>query len=457
MFEAMKRILGFSGKRSLDAASTGRRFEGAGRIHNVNSEIFNGAHSIRARSRHAAMNNPWVSAGVSALVGSVVGSGITPTPRHPAPAIRDALTKAWVRWTDEADIGGRMSLEGLQALVARGIAVDGEAFVRMRVMPEGLRLEMIPPEQVPTDHHVNLANGGMIRAGVEIDVDGRVAAYHIRPTSLTDPLAVLAVNPVRIPASEVCHVYEILSPGQIRGIPRLSTVLLRSLDLDGYEDAVLMKARISNLLTGFITDQDDGAGGTEIISTTMEPGAMVKLPPGADVTFSTPPDAGSNYSDFVRNHLRAISSGLGVTYEQVSADFSSTNYSSSRAAMVEHRRKVEQLQYGVMIYQFLRPVWRRWLNVAVLMGDVPSSALDEPDADFMTAKFEHADPKAAVESEVAELEAGLKSRTQSAAERGIRIEDLDAQIAADRVREKSLGLTFASKPVQPQTPNTPHL
>jgi capsid protein len=40
--------------------------------------------------------------------------------------------------------------------------------------------------------------------------------------------------------------------------------------------------------------------------------------------------------------------------------------------------------------------------------------------------------------------AGLKSRTQALAERGYDAEQVDAEIAADKAREKALGLSFGS-------------
>lgn len=289
---------------------------------------------------------------------------------------------------------------------------------------------------------------------MEFDADGRVVAFHVYRSAPSDPLQLLSLEPIRIAASEMLHIFEPLVPGQVRGLSRIAAVMLRALDLDGYEDAALLRMRISNLLTGFVSDPDDAAGDSELVPAEMLPGAVVRLPPGAEVTFSDPPDAGASYADYVRSHLRALASGLGTTYEQISADFSSTNYSSARAAQVEHRRKVEQFQHSVLAFQFLRPVWSRFVTVVVLMGEVPAAALDEPGADWLPPKFEHADPKTAVETEVAELDAGLRSRSQSAAERGIRIEDLDAQIAADRAREKQLGLTFGAKAPAQTAPAT---
>lgn len=444
-------------KRSLEAASIGRRFDGAGRISNLNADLFAGANTIRQRSQHMARNNPWVAAGLDARVASTVGTGIVPTPRHPDPAISDVLSRTWLRDTDSLDITGRSDFYGFQFRVVRCVNEAGEAFVHMRVLPEGLRFDLIDPAMVPLDLHRNLPNGGMIRAGIETDADGRVVAIHVYKTHPSDPLQVLSLEPVRIDAADILHIFEPLVPGQTRGLSRISAVMLRALDLDGYEDATLLRAKIANLLTGFVRDTDGTAAGLAGAGTqsgsrldlSLEPGSMVNLPPGADVSFSDPPDPSATYADYVRNHLRALASGLGCTYEQISSDFSSTNYSSARAALIEHRRKIEAFQYHVLVHQFLRPVWARWVTVGVLRGDLPAAALDEPGADWLPPAFAQADAKAAVEAEILEIENGLKSRSAAAAERGIRVEDLDAQIAADRQREKALSLSFGDKPPAP--------
>ncbi|MDP3960027.1 MAG: phage portal protein, partial [Pseudorhodobacter sp.] len=45
-------------------------------------------------------------------------------------------------------------------------------------------------------------------------------------------------------------------------------------------------------------------------------------------------------------------------------------------------------------------------------------------------------------AEIAQIEAGLKSRTQAIAERGYGAEQVDREIAADRKREVALSLDF---------------
>jgi len=58
---------------------------------------------------------------------------------------------------------------------------------------------------------------------------------------------------VRVPADEIAHVFLALRPGQVRGVPELSTVLLRLKSLDNFDDAVLFRQEVSNLFAGFIT------------------------------------------------------------------------------------------------------------------------------------------------------------------------------------------------------------
>lgn len=54
------------------------------------------------------------------------------------------------------------------------------------------------------------------------------------------------------------------------------------------------------------------------------------------------------------------------------------------------------------------------------------------------------DPTKDARAEIEQIEAGLKSRSQALAERGYDAEQVDAEIAADKEREKVLGLSFGS-------------
>jgi capsid protein len=100
-----------------------------------------------------------------------------------------------------------------------------------------------------------------------------------------------------------------------------------------------------------------------------------------------------------------------------------------------------------MVYQLCRPVYARWLDLAVLSGalSLPGYEAERPRmlaADWLPTKWDWVDPLKDANAEIAQIEAGLKSRTQAIAERGYDAEQVDREIAAERERERALGLDF---------------
>jgi lambda family phage portal protein len=460
MWPAIRRALGLDRRRAFDAAGGGRRWEGAKTVESLNAAIMAGATVAARRAGYYARNNPWVAASVQGLVANAVGTGIKPRSMHPDASVRDALHGLWRRWTDRADGAGLTDFYGLQALALRAMVESGESFARLRFADAGdglppLTIDLMDREQVPSDLHREIGAGVRIRAGIEFDGAGRRIAYHCYRHRPGDALAPMALDMVRVPAADIVHLFQVLAPGQLRGITWLAPILLRLHELDQYEDAALVKAKVAALFTGFIRDPDgtvaglnNGSAVNGVLQVGMEPGSLIPLPPGADIQFSDPADPG-DYGAYVKNHIRAIASGLGLPYELVSGDLEGVTYSSIRAGLVEFRRRIEQLQHTVLVYQFCRPVWERFVRMAVLSGALPARDFERDPAPYLAAewlppKWDWVDPLKDARAEIEQIRAGLKSRSQSIAERGYDVEEVDSAIAADRAREARLGLTFDS-------------
>jgi lambda family phage portal protein len=458
MWPAIRRVLGLDRRRAFDAAGGGRRWEGVKSVESLNAAILAGATVAARRAGYYARNNPWVAAAVQALIANAIGTGIKPRSAHPDSTVRGALHRLWARWTDRADANGLTDFYGLQALALRAMVESGESFARLRTTDSGgglppLQIELLDREQVPSDMHREIGNGARIRAGIEFDAAGRRIAYHCYRNRPGDALAPMALDTVRVPASDLAHLFQVLAPGQLRGITWLAPVLLRLHELDQYEDAALVKAKVAALFTGFIRDPDGTVAGLNgggpvngVLQVGMEPGSLIPLPPGADIQFSDPADPG-DYGAYVKNHIRAIASGLGLPYELISGDLEGVTYSSIRAGLVEFRRRIEQLQHTVIVFQFCRPVWERFVRLAVLSGALPVRDFDRDPApylacDWLPPKWDWVDPAKDARAEIEQIRADLKSRSQSIAERGYDIEEVDAAIAADRAREARLGLSF---------------
>jgi lambda family phage portal protein len=145
--------------------------------------------------------------------------------------------------------------------------------------------------------------------------------------------------------------------------------------------------------------------------------------------------------------LLQISAALGIPYPYLANDMVKGNFSNSRLALIEFRRRVSAWQHSVMVYQLCRPVYARWMDAAVLSGgltlpDYEANRVRLLTADWLPTKWDWVDPLKDANAEIAQIEAGLKSRTQAIAERGYDAEQVDREIAAERERERLLGLDF---------------
>ncbi|MEC5321759.1 phage portal protein [Aurantimonas sp. A3-2-R12] len=421
--------------RRFDGAAGGRRGWGMGNFGAINPEVAAAGASLRGRARYLAANNPLLSNAVANWTGALVGPGIVPTSQHPDASARRVLAKLFNTWAEVADADARTTFWGLQADVARGLVVDGEAFVQF-LDSDGVRLRLIPPELVDESMTRELGNGGVIVQGVEFDTDGRRVAYHVLPSRPHDQFATYA-PPVRIDASEILHIMRPLAAGQVRGVSWLTPVILPASELDQLTDALLMGVKIAAMHAGFLVDQNgtgeayDGTGEGGILETGLEPGTLKRLPTGVDVKFSTPQQA-QQTTEFVKAQLRQLAAGLGLPTHFVDGDLTGANYSSLRAGLLPFRQRVEQIQYGTFVPQFLAPVWRRVVTYAGLSGELDDFGPEWLAVEWLPPKPMQVDPLKDTQATVAEIEAGLTSRRKAVAERGWSIEQLDEEIAAEK-------------------------
>lgn len=445
----------------FDAGQHHRRLRGfrATRAH-VNALIAASGPDITARARWLVRNNGYASNAVESWAANTVGDGIKPISRIANAGQKEALQRLWLDWTDEADAEGLTDFYGLQRRAAREVFLAGEVFFRLRPrrINDGLRvplqLQMLPSEMLPLTHNETAANGNLIRQGIEFDRIGRRTAYHFlrrHPGDSTDPG--IAGEITRVPASEVIHVIDPVEGGQLRGVSKFAPAIVKLFLLDQYDDAELDRKKVAAMYAMFVTsplpenplspaEGEDDSAGVEI-----SPGQIVRLDPGEDVTVGQPADSGATYEPFQYRTLLQVSAALGIPYPYIANDMVKGNFSNSRLALIEFRRRVSAWQHAVMVWQLCRPVYARWMDAAVLSG-----ALRLPNyeaqravylaADWLPTKWDWVDPLKDANAEIAQIEAGLKSRTQAIAERGYDAEQVDRQIAAERARERKLGLDF---------------
>ena len=427
----------------------------------INSLLASSLATLRTRSHDIVRKNPYASNAIDSVVSNCVGTGIKPQSKAKDPKFRDEVQNLWLQWTDEADAAGICDFYGLQALVLRSVIESGECFVRFKVdkknMTVPLKLQVLEAEHLDVSKDYDLKNGNVIKTGIEFDKSGKRVAYYLYKEHPGESNG-FNIDSVRIPASEILHIYKASRPGQIRGEPWLSNVLLKLYELDQYEDAELVRKKTAAMFVGFVTrlDPDNpifpGSQGKDGVGlSNLEPGTMQLLDPGEDIRFSNPADVGGTYEVFIKQQLRAIAVGLGITYEQLTGDLTDVNYSSIRAGLVEFRRKCTALQHNLMVFQFCRPVWNKWFEYAIL-----SDAIKIPnDTDFSAVKwipqgFSWVDPFKEQNAQMAAVRSGFKSRSEVVSELGYDIEEIDNEIAADNARAKKMGLHFDTTAMPPK-------
>lgn len=306
----------------------------------------------------------------------------------------------------------------LTDIVRLAIASDtavGEVLAAAEWMPDDGRpyrtaLMMIDTDRLSTPMTSDIATSNNIRFGVERDRRGAPVAYHIRNAHPNDGRFTNFNNPSniytwrRIPARKpwgrqlMLHIYEQNRPDQTRGIAAMTAALTEMRMTKHFRKTELQRAVIAATYAASIESDlpgdailsmggDDPAAGTsewitEYLGQISEytnnanrlhlGGAQIPVfVPGTKLKIQNPGASSPEGDKFGASLLRHIATALGVSYEELSRDFTQTNYSSARAAMTltwkamqSRKRKVADATASFM--------YRLWLEEAINYGHLES-------------------------------------------------------------------------------------
>lgn len=467
--------------RNFEAGRTGRRLRTIPTsTQAINSLIRTFGKNVVARSRYLAVNNPYAVSAKEEFIAALVGNGIKPSSLIGDSEKKKAIAEAFSEWTDEADADGLTDFYGLQAIIASEMFEAGECFVRFRErfasdgLTVPLQMQLLPSEMLPTDHNEVLANGrGRIECGIEFDAIGRRMAYWFlrrHPGDNNVFFTSTGSDKVRVPATEVLHLFRPIRAGQLRGIPHTLSGMVTLAMLDLYDDAELERKRIAALFGAFVTrphaeeDEEHPFGAkaanenappdSGVSDFSLEPGAVIDLGFGQDVKFAEPADVGSTYEAFQYRNLLRAAAGFGGTYSGMTGDLRQTSYGSIRAGLVAFRRRVEAIQHHVMVFQLCRAVWLRWFPAAVLAGAIEGVSASEfvetpklvRKVKWIPPKWDWVDPLKDRQAEKLAVDSGFKPRSDVIEAEGYDPEEVDDRIRADQTRATKLGIKFVTLP-----------
>lgn len=394
--------------------------------------------------------------------------------------------ESWFRsWADtaECDAARTQPLLALthQALV--GCFMNGDALALPHWLPRAdslwsTRLQVVEADRLRTPPM--LQHRADIRGGVEIDRLGAPVAYWIRKThpgekdpGLDDFERVPAFTPWG--RRRVIHLYDKERSGQSRGKPIVAAVM-KDLRMAGhYAQAELKAAVVNSLIAAFIESDLPPETVSELFSSEsinplaywkssfdptrapkLEGGAVLPLPIGAHMAAFNPGRPATAFGVFMESVVRRIASGLNMPYELLLKDFSKTNYSSARAALLEAWRYFHGRRRW-LADQWLSPVADLWFEEAVNSGRVEAPDFYANRYAWTRCRWVFAgrgwvDPVKEAQAAQIRMEIGVSTLEQECAEQGQDWEDILAQQSREQARRQALGLPLVASAVLPDSP-----
>ena len=452
----------------------------------ADNDILAGLRQLRARSRDAAQNDDHMRQFLRMVETNVIGRGVTvqarprtSSGRYDAPLaarIEDAYREQCERGTWDAS--GQHTRASAARLGARTVAQDGELLIRIHEgdpdSPTGFSVEMIDAESLDMDYSDTLSNGNLIRMGVEMTPRRRPVAYHLfaEPQPHTGYSSYSGTRRVRVSADDVLHVYLPEWVWGSRGIPWAATALRRMKMLSGYEEAGITAARAAAVKSAVYQSTPDANPEAPPAGASVEAGFAQELTPGAaemvpmgwelkPLDWNWP---NIEHGAFVKEALRGIAGGLGVSYNGLANDLVGVSFSSLRQGALSERDMWMMAQEW-WIEWVERPIYRRWLAYAIRTGRIAranGASLDLTripalsHADFLGRRWPWVDPLKDLQS--AELAIRLRTRSVSDVirEQGRDPETVWAELAADRAKLDALGLALATEtPAAPTSEEDP--
>lgn len=380
--------------------------------------------TLTRRARDMVRNNPYAARVVDLMAGNLVGAGVTT--RWPDKRRRDA----WKTWTEKTacDAENVSNYLGLLVLAIAATVESGEVLLRFRntqptaANPVGLRLQVLESDHLDWQK-TGIFDNVMVMQGVEVDAEGQPVAYWLfpqHPGGSWPLLPSIAFQSVRVPASEVIHVFRKRRPGQVRGVTWLAPIITRLKDHSDYEASLLMKARIEACLALVVLGEGDDAvtGPAADLLRDAHGKAIEQFEPGMVAYRKNPgsmevinPSGGGSHLGLAKRSLEASAAGVGLTYDQLTGDLSGANYSSLRAGKGEFRRLCEQLQYGMLIPMLVSRVAERFHRQGALLG---LWNYDGEDPTHVPPAFEMVDPLKDAMALVTQVRAGFITPQEAA-------------------------------------------
>ncbi|WP_428492153.1 phage portal protein [Rhodopila sp.] len=463
---------------------------------------------ITSRARDVERNDGWARGGVTRVLDNVIGADFRPISKPDYRALQHftgnaafdptwadefghAVDACWRAWSDDVnhycDAMQCLTMPQLFWVALRHKLIDGDALAVMLYRPETLgfgkaryatSVQLIDPDRL-SNPQLRFDQNSM-RGGVEVDDYGVPVGYWIRRAHAGDWFsAAKSVQWDRFDRRTswgrpiVVHDYDHDRASQHHGGVGILTPILQRLKMLSRYDATELDAAVINAIfaayvrspydpkmieAGLSSEGVDTDGLGEYQGMRADywhnkraligDAQMTHLFPGEEVGTVNAARPSTNFAPFETAILRHIAGGIGVTYEQLTGDFSQTNYSSFRGATNEilktFNRRTKGFEAG-----FCNQIRAAFLEEVMEVEDVPLPAGAPPFEEFRAAYSKamwlkpgrgRVNPIDEVRASTLAMQGGLSTLEAEAAEQGLDWEEILDQRGVEIARFKERGI-----------------
>lgn len=343
------------------------------------------------------------------------------------------------RW----DARGILSNAQFQRLAFRSMLRDGDIAIQLN---DGL---LIPIEGdrigTPTDR---MSVASCVN-GIEYDAIGKPISYWV---AKVNPLtSFIGTDVAAIPAADLIFLFDPRRFSASRGTSLTGVIFDQLQRLNQYVDSTVIAAQIAACFGLFFkstgeyssvlgtAETNPNTGDSEQVEE-LEPGMILRGMPGEDVVQVKPEHPPQRFPELVDTLCRFCGRHLGLPLELVLLNFSHSNFSNTRAAILQAQQTFRAYQ-NMLRENLLTRVWRYMISYAVKHEKLA------PNPQWWRHQWRAPgwpwlDPLKDVQADILAINNGLTTRSAACAKRGEQQwMDIDQQQAREKASRDALGLS----------------
>lgn len=373
--------------RSFEAAEKSRARRLRARFGSGDYHLDAGSRAtLRDRSRDILRNDGLYRAIIESRTDMTIGRGLSAQADSGDAAWNRQAEDLWRTWAKGmVDVAGKFSLNQIQSMVLGEVDTAGD----LLAVFTNAGLQLIESERIVSPH-MGATRTPELVDGVTIDpATGRHLTYHVADWDAQSGSS-LKPETKKISAANAVLLTTCERVSQTRGAPSLASVLNDFDDGHEFRMASLEQARIAaflalvgkaqdptatrnNLATGSRYEEaDDDFGNTTgrtVHEQEMKSGSLLWIGINESIEAISTGNQQAQFDPFWRSIVSIACAAAGLPPEVVLKDFTRTNYSSARAALLQARTAFQRRREW-FIACFLNRVWRwkvaGWVQTGLL-------------------------------------------------------------------------------------------